>query len=233
MGFFKKALREIGDIHQKAGNVLSGGLIKDPYRKSGSSLVGYNPYGNAPSYGRPQFDISKQDAMNSFNGMLSPTSAPTQGDLYKDAGYVPRNNFPNRNAFNLGQENLSKMFPRVRSNASFQETPYFENSPGLNWTDNNAQELGGKEAYRYNWQQPGYSAPSSPLRPLSTIDQGVINQSVPDMSRNAWTPAVNSIPTMNASSTNGMGFGSNTNTTGAFGGTPIKSSLPLSAFYQY
>jgi len=183
----------------------------------GSKAIGYggqkyhptnNIYENkVQSYGRPQTSIAMNQAENVQN-----TLAPTRADWNADGG-----------------QGITK-YKRSSMGGHYNVDPYAQvqsqlQDPSMGWTDTNGILAGGKQAYRYAWEQPGFQPQNQNYTPaLTPAETNVVQQAPPKFGGFDFTDGA--MPAMNTASTEGMGFGSDASATGSMGGgTPININM--------
>lgn len=207
MGLFSNAIKSF-----TAPIVSAHKSVYDAVKPSGNAAPGYSaPYGETV-YGRPQ----SQFAINSAASGGRSSLAPTMGDMYADTGTTRPQPFSGsmRTTFSGGGNNMfgggfngnhiSDFLKRYadRSNLDTQT-----NSPGIRWNDTTANQPGGVNAYRYAWEQPGFSQPVQSGVPAPTYAQQNALEQTPQQPM--FDAPASSQPISNAESTQGWGFTGN------------------------
>jgi len=199
-----------GNTDRMAGAFASGGL-SEVGRALGIGGKKSKPY-IAPmygesTYGRPQTRFSMEGALSPSN-----TNAPTIGDYRTDMGIRPTPT-PKKGLFQRrGSDINSTASPySTHSRQNIAAFNAFNQDPNRRWTDTNGADIGGKQAYRYAWEQPGHQSPSQMLS-VNPAEGNTLQQSAPGQQMTSSQP-------LSVESTGeGWGFDGN-NAVASFGGT--------------
>lgn len=211
-----------GNKDRVFGAVLTGGLSEVGRKLFGGRGIKYTPpmYREGATYGRPQTRLAMNEAQNPYNN-----DAPTIGDYRTDMNIAPTVNFHSRFLGGNSTSFLKKRtFPITNPDINSTITTPFgggysrhagQNIAALNnfnkdtsrrWEDTNGSQLGGKQAYRYAWEQPGFQNQNT-NQTIPTPEQQWSLQQTPEAPKMS-SPA-SSQPISNDTSTKGWGFSGN------------------------
>jgi len=175
-------------------------------------------YNEGATYARPQTRFAMEQAETPSNIL-----APTIGDYRTDMNIRPKASNPWSKGNNWGSYNNGKNSDinstegfgnknggryNVHSAQNMAAFNSFNQDPARRWTDTNGADLGGKEAYRYAWEQPGYQTPSHMLS-LNQQEANTVNQAAPVQPR--MNVPASAQPYSVESTGTGWGFNGNNN----------------------